>query len=102
MTEYAQYAAVANNNDLFYNFQGLTSDGRYYIIAILPVNAPFLAADSNIPQTSLPPDGIPLSGLDPDEAYYNAVVSKLNQTAPDVFTPSLNALDALTQSIAIQ
>ena len=37
LTEYAQYPVSANNQDLFYHFQGLTSDGAYYIIAILPI-----------------------------------------------------------------
>ncbi|MBI3161980.1 MAG: hypothetical protein HYZ23_05705 [Chloroflexi bacterium] len=102
LTQYAQYTAPANNNDLFYQFQGLTGDGKYYILAILPVNAPFLAADSNIPQTSLPADGIPFNGESPDKAYYEAIVNRLGQTAPDVFTPSLGSLDALIQSIVIK
>ena len=86
---------------MFYNFQGLTSDGRFYIVAILPVNAPFLAPDDN-PQSVLPSDGIPLTTEMPDDAYYAAVVSKLDQTAPDIFTPTLTQLDALIQSITIQ
>jgi hypothetical protein len=102
LTQYAQYLAAANNNDLFYEFQGLTNDGKYYIIAILPVNVPFFAADSNIPQTSLPADGILFTGEGPDEAYYTTVVDRLNQTAPEVFTPSILLLDALIQSIVTQ
>ena len=44
LTEYAQYAAPVNNNDMFYHFQGLTSDGKKYIVAILPVTSPLLQA----------------------------------------------------------
>ena len=102
LTQYAQYLAVANNSDLFYEFQGLTHDGKYYIIAILPVNVPFFAADSSFPQTSLPADGIPVIGDMPDEAYYTAVVDRLNQTAPEIFTPSILSLDVLIQSILAQ
>ncbi|HEX9387675.1 MAG TPA: hypothetical protein VF918_15235, partial [Anaerolineales bacterium] len=47
LTEYAQYAASANNHDLFYHFQGLTRDGAYYIIAILPITVPVLAETSD-------------------------------------------------------
>ena len=101
LTQYAQYPATVNNKEMFYNFQGLTSDGRFYIVAILPVNAPFLAPDDN-PQSVLPSDGIPLTTEMPDDAYYAAVVSKLDQTAPDVFMPTLTQLDALIQSITIQ
>jgi hypothetical protein len=101
LTEYSQYAATANNTDMFYNFQGLTSDGRYYIVAVLPVNAPFLPANSD-PQAAVPPDGIPLPGLEPNEAYYTAITDKINQAAPEVFTPTITQLDALIQSISIQ
>ncbi len=31
LTEYAQYAASANNHDLFYHFEGVTRDGEYYM-----------------------------------------------------------------------
>ncbi len=55
LTEYAQYAAPVNNNDMFYHFEGLTADGKKYIVAILPVSAPLLQADSA--QSSMPPAG---------------------------------------------
>ena len=47
LTEYAQYAAPVNNHELIYHFQGFTSDGEYYIIAILPITAPVLAETSD-------------------------------------------------------
>jgi len=100
LTEYGQYYATANNHELFYNFQGLTSDGKYYIIAILPVNASFLAADDK-PDAVVPPDGVLLPANGPDENYYSTVVQKLNAALPDAFTPSITALDALIQSMNI-
>jgi len=99
LTQYAQYPATANNHDLFYTFQGLTSDGAYYVTAMLPVNATFLAADSN-PDSPVPPDGIPFHQGNPQE-YYASVVEKLNATAPEAFTPSLSTLDALIQSFQV-
>ena len=45
LTQYDQYTAPINNRELFYQFQGLTSDGKYYLIAILPVTAPVLPED---------------------------------------------------------
>ncbi|MDX1436583.1 MAG: hypothetical protein R3335_07230, partial [Anaerolineales bacterium] len=45
LTIYAQYPAPVNNQDLFYTFQGLTSDGRHSVSVILPVNHPALPAD---------------------------------------------------------
>lgn len=97
LTEFAQYTATANNHDLFYTFQGLTSDGSSYIVAILPVNATFLAADEK-PDSPVPPDGIPFVLGNPQQ-YYEAVVEKLNNASAESFSPSLTTLDALVQSI---
>ena len=103
LTEYAQYFATANNHDLFYEFQGLTSDGKYYIIAILPTSHPQLAMDPD-PALTIPSGGIPFPGYDSQtgiDAYYPAVVSLLNSAAPDSFSPAVPMLDALIQSISI-
>lgn len=103
LTEYGQYVATANNRDLFYQFQGLTGDGKYYILAVLPVAHPLLASDDN-PETTPPSGGIPFPGYENESAltnYYNNVVNLLNSAAPNVFTPPLASLDALMQSIRI-
>jgi hypothetical protein len=101
LTQYAQYAAPINNRELFYHFQGLTSDGKYYIIAILPITAPILAEDEK-PESSIPPEGVPIpTDIGPNEVYYISVTQKLNSLSPDAYTPSLNALDALIQSILV-
>ncbi|MDH5506537.1 MAG: hypothetical protein OEZ02_04890, partial [Anaerolineae bacterium] len=42
LTQHGQAYWPINNHDLFYTFQGLTSDGQYYIAAILPVSNPVL------------------------------------------------------------
>jgi hypothetical protein len=103
LTQYAQYAAPINNTDLFYQFEGLTGDGRYYIIAILPTTAPMLAPNEQ-PDASLPPDGVPFPGFEDPQAapgYYAAISAKLDAAAPDTFSPSLALLDALIESISI-
>ncbi len=103
LTEYAQYYVTANNRDLFYMFQGLTGDGKYYILAILPASHPLLAHDEN-PESPIPAGGIPFPGLDDQaalEAYYPSVENLLNVSAPEAFTPTLTSLDALVQSIVI-
>jgi hypothetical protein len=43
----AQYPAPVNNQDLFYTCQGLTSDGRYFVPIILPVNQSSLPMNAN-------------------------------------------------------
>jgi hypothetical protein len=104
LTAYAQYNAPVNNHELFYHFQGLTRDGAYYIIAILPITAPLLQANADAGAIP-PPGGIP----QPDPAapaadwsgYYAAVTGLLEATAADAFHPTLGQLDALIQSMDI-
>jgi hypothetical protein len=104
LTEYGQSASSANNYDLFYQFQGLTSDGAYYIVAIFPISAPVLAETSDA-GAPLPTGGIPYQYMvDPNtdvQAYYTAVTNLLNSTPQDAFVPTINQLDALIQSMQI-
>jgi hypothetical protein len=101
LTQYDQYAAPINNHELFYHFQGLSSDGKYYMIAILPINAPMLPEDEK-PNATVPEGGIPIpADVGPNEVYYFSVSEKLNSLSPDAFTPPLAALDVLIQSILL-
>jgi hypothetical protein len=104
LTEYAQYAASANNHDLFYHFQGVTRDGAYYIVAILPITVPLLAETSD-GGAALPTGGVPYSYFaDPNadmQLYYKSVLDVLNATPSEVFTPTINQLDLLIQSMRI-
>jgi len=102
LTQYDQYPAPINNHELFYHFEGLTSDASHYVIAILPVTAPVLAEDEK-PESSLPAGGIPIPpNTGPTTVYYFSVTEKLNFLGPDSFTPPLNTLDALIQSILVK
>jgi hypothetical protein len=104
LTEYAQYDAPANNHDLFYHFQGLTADGAYYIVAILPISAPMLAETSDAGAV-LPAGGVPYPYMsDPNadmQLYYKSVTDLLNATPAELFTPTLTQLDLLIQSMQI-
>ena len=104
LTEYAQYAAPVNNHELIYHFQGLTGDGAYYIIAILPISMPALVETGDIAAT-LPTGGIAYPDISNPNSdfpgYYAAVTNLLNNTTPDVFTPDLTQLDQLIQSMRI-
>jgi hypothetical protein len=107
LTQYGQAVGPVTNNSLFYHFEGLTGDGNYYIVAVLPVNAPFLQS-GNDPSAPVPAGGVPFpaitNSMDPKlfEDYFNAVTDKLNSADPAAFQPSLTALDALVQSINVQ
>jgi hypothetical protein len=105
LTEYAQFAASANNADLFYEFQGLSDDGAYYIVAILPITMPLLAETSD-GGAALPAGGIPYTyfaegGNFDAQDYYAKVTNLLNGTSPESFTPTISQLDALIQSMEV-
>lgn len=98
LTQYAQYYDPINSHDMFYSFQGLTNDGRYWISAILPVS-----------NSMLPPNGenIP-GGMTLDQfsnqfdTYIADIIEKLNAQPAGSFSPTIAALDALITSIIIQ
>jgi hypothetical protein len=105
VTQYASDVSPINNGGLFYHFEGLTSDGKFYIVAILPVNLLFLPVDNN-PDSPVPSGGIAFpkdNASGPDfENYFKQVTDQINATAPEKFNPTLNTLDSLLQSISIQ
>ncbi len=103
LTQYAQAPYPANNQDLFYTYQGLTSDGIFYVSAILPINAAFLPVDGS-PEAVLPADGVPFdwNNFENVPAHFELVKEKLNATDPNAFTPFLIDLDLLIQSINIK
>jgi hypothetical protein len=101
LTQYAQYSAPINNRELFYHFQGLTNDEKYYVIAILPLTAAILPADEK-PEAAIPEGGVTIpANTGPTEVYYLSVTEKLNSLAADAYLPSLEALDALIGSILV-
>jgi hypothetical protein len=102
LTLYAQYLAPINNHELIYQFEGLTEDGKYYVLAILPITAPILPEDEK-PDAVTPPGGVPIPpDLGPDNTiYYDHVTEKLNALSSNSFTPSLTTLDTLIQSILV-
>ena len=105
LTEYAQSYDPVNNHDLFYTFQGLTADGSYWISAIFPANAAYL--QDSYDSTIVPADGIAApdmnsASLETDmKTYYAAMVTKLNTTPAESFTPSLSCIKRFIQSINI-
>jgi hypothetical protein len=90
VTMYAQAYYPANNYDLFFSYQGLTADGKYWISIVLPISHP-----------SLPATGEASDMGDP-EAYFQQISAQLNAVAPDSFTPSIAVLEAMIQSILVQ
>ena len=97
LTQFSQYFDPINNNEFFYTFQGLTSDGKYWISAILPISSPLLPADGKNPPNGQSVDdfnnGFP--------TYITALTAQLNTLPPESFSPSITMLDALIASLSI-
>lgn len=96
LTMFSQGIVPINNNELIYTYQGITSDGKYYVAAVLPVNHPDLPADGKV------------TGNEPPEftsdftTYLANVVKMLNPQADTTFTPDLTQLDAMMRSLEIK
>lgn len=105
LTSYGQYYVPYNNHDLFYTFQGLTTDGKYWVSVIFPVNHPLLPPtyDSSL----VPPGGIAIPSFtspsyDEDmSAYYAAMKALMNSQPDNTFTPALDCLDAYITSLHV-
>ncbi len=98
LTQYAQFYDPINNHDMFYTFQGLTSDGKYWIAAILPISNPILPANGDNPPNGQSWEEFG-NGFD---AYIADIISQLNAQNSGSFSPSLAKLDEMVSSISIQ
>jgi hypothetical protein len=96
VTQLGNGMAPVNDHALFYTYQGLTGDGRYYLAAVLPLNLPDLPADGN--DTA----GLPLEFTSNYPVYVASMVNQLNLEPDDAYTPGLGRLDALVQSIEVK
>jgi hypothetical protein len=97
ITQYAQAYVPINNHDVFYTFQGITSDGKTYISLILPVNNPVLQADEG------PIPGSDFTAFSNNfETYLTGIKTQLNASPDDSFTPNLQLLDEMVQSLTLK
>lgn len=95
LTQFTQEITAATSSNLTYVFQGLTNDGRHLIAANIPISTSVLPA-SAADVTKAVRDAMKKDY----KGYVAGVISALDG-APQSFTPSLAALDAMMQSIVI-
>jgi hypothetical protein len=79
ITRYTMAASPTTNENIFYTFQGLTSDGKYYISAFYPITA---------------------KGL-PETAATLATLNYLNRLSSADFTPDLARMDDMIKSLQL-
>jgi hypothetical protein len=97
VTAYAQDNVPVANDALFYTFQGLTDDGRYWVAVYYPVTA------SVLPKTSQ--DSPEAKDYKAFDAHFQAYLKKTVHALEDsktAYTPDLGTLDALARSIEIR
>lgn len=96
VTAYAQDTLPITSADIFYTFQGLTDDGKYYVSAFIPVRTQLLTESR---------DKVPQKELDDSanrfDSYLRTITRKLEGAKPDAFTPNMNAIDVVMQSIEL-
>ena len=95
LTLYSQGLTPIDNQNLFYTFQGLTDDGRYYISAVLPVTHPALPEDG----ASEIDDWTAFS--ENWEKYIAETIAWIEMQGPETFTPSIALLDEMMASFLI-
>ena len=95
LTMYGQALYPIDNTNLFYTYQGVTSDGQYYVSAILPVTNPGLPADGS----STIDDWETFVNL--WDSYISQAVMFLEEWTPNSYNPQLALLDAMMQSLSI-
>jgi len=98
ITHYAQDVSPLTNQTIFYTFQGLTDDGKYYLALYYPVSASVLP--DTYEDVSLPADYEEFANN--FDSYLQETTQALDDSAPSQFTPSLADLDALVKSLALQ
>lgn len=90
---YGQALWPVDNQNLFYTYQGLTSDNRYYLAAILPVT------HMGLPNEGQVDDFIAFE--ENWDTYIADTLAWLEAQDPNTFFPSLNDLDAMMASFEI-
>jgi hypothetical protein len=95
LTQYNSGIVPVNNAQLFYTYQGLTSDGLYYVAVVAPVNLSELPLDAT--SASLPADW-PASY----QQLLSDTIKLLNEKPASAFTPDLALLDAMVRSIEVK
>ena len=102
ITQFDQAPLPINNQEMFYTFQGLTSDGKTYLSLTLPISSPVLPADNN-PNSPVPSGDVAFDQNDFSKfpQYISDVTGVLNSATPGSFSPSLSTMDELVKSISV-
>ncbi len=93
LTQYSQDIIPITNQNIFFTFQGLSVDGRYYVTATFPISAPTLADEPAIDDWNAFRAGY--------QDYLNKTIRDLNSLSTDEYEPDLALLDTMIQSLSV-
>jgi hypothetical protein len=96
LTQYDIEPTLVNNENLVYVLQGVTADGKYYVLAEFHVASPLAA-----PRPGESHDGYSITNEKGYAAYVAKTAKKLEASPARDFTPNLEKLDELFKSITV-
>jgi hypothetical protein len=95
ITYYSQDVAEITNQNIFYTYQGLTADRKYYVSFVFPVSVSVLPDQDN-----------PELDQEVFANTYNDYLAKtsesLNEVSAKDYTPNLTVLDAMIESLVVE
>lgn len=109
--EYSQDLFFFTNNGLLYEYDGLTDDSHLYVNLRYPVAVPFLMdTEHSDPNTNINPQAIAIPEWTSDyeqrgkiiDAYNKEALKRLEGMKASDFTPNLEAIDALIESLELE
>lgn len=93
LTQYGQALSPLGRPMMFYTFQGLTDDGKYFISAMLPATHPSLPHGELVEMDQ--------AFMDNWEIYVAETEAQLNAEADNTFLPPLGLLDVMFESMTV-
>jgi hypothetical protein len=90
---YGQALYPVDNSNLFYTYQGITSDGRYYLSAVLPISHPGLPDKGQVNDWYAFDEGW--------NTYITDTIAWMESQNGSSFSPSIDQLDAMMASFNI-
>jgi hypothetical protein len=96
LTMFSQGIMPVTNDSLFYTYQGITSDGKYYISIVMPVHTPKLPNEADLTQQDY--DSINNNY----NQYIQTVSSVLDTQDNSRYSPNLDWLDEMAASFSIK
>jgi hypothetical protein len=85
-----QDASPPDRDGTLYTYQGITNDGRYYVAVSMPA---FPTSDPSLPNLFNSPDD--------SRGYYLGLIDTLNGITNQDYTPDLDKLDEMVQSLLV-